>query len=107
MEYYLYHIIYNTVYKNPGITINQLVWLISTSDLDFDECIIRKHIYNLKHGSPLLPKCLKFYTIPKEKTKKGYDVEHLRCMNTAVHHFLNEQQKIEGYIIPELTFKRV
>ena len=105
----LYHVIFNTIKNNPGITLNQLVWLVgSTLNLPEDE--VKEATEVLMYQNAELPRCINYHTISKERTKKGIEIVHLRCSEkfaNQAEELLFKHQEANGYVVPELTFKRV
>ena len=105
----LYHVIFDTIKNNPGITLNQLVWLVGSS-LNLPEEQIKQATETLMYQTEELPRCINYHTIPKERTKKGIEVVHLRCSEkfaSQAEELLFKHQETHGYVVPELTFNRV
>ena len=105
----LYHVIFNTIKNNPGITLNQLTWLLSSA-LTLPEEDIKLATEIMMYQNAELPRCINYHAISKERTKKGIEVVHLRCSKKfakQAEELLFRHQETHGYVIPELTFKRV
>jgi HEPN domain-containing protein len=105
----VYHVIYHTVKNNKGITLNQLSGLVSTAlELEFE--VVKAATETLMHEVSELPRCINYFHIPKEKTRKGVDIIHLRCSEKVMNiteEFLIKNQLEQGYVLPDLTAKRV
>jgi hypothetical protein len=105
----VYHVIFNTVKNNKGITLNQLSWLVSNAlGIEFEE--VKAATETLMYKVSVLPRCINYFHIPKNKTRKGVDIIHLRCSEKVMQ--VTEEQLIkfqaeQGYELPELTEKRV
>jgi hypothetical protein len=106
---YLYHVIYHTIKLNPGITLNQLVWIVNR-DIGTDTATLKLLVRDLMKGTGNLVRCINYFTIPKEKTRKGYEVVHLRCRDKnkeETETIFSKFREEHGYKLPELTFKKV
>ena len=101
----VYHVIFNAVKNNKGITLNQLSWQVSTTlGLEFED--VKEAIETLMYRVSELPRCINYFHIPKEKTRKGVDIIHLRCSEKVMaitEELLIKFQTEQGYALPKLT----
>lgn len=103
----LYHIVYHTIKLNPGITQNQIAWLIS-SNLDYTEQEVTDTLDAISRKGEM-PKCVSRYVIPKSKTRKGQKVVKYMPNKSSIDFveatFTKYQEQL-GYIVPDLIFRR-
>lgn len=108
-DYRLYHTVFRTVCLNPGISLNHLVWLVS-SKLGEDQEKIREIAENLMYkDQDFVVRCINYFKIPKEKTKKGIDVFHLRKSERngdAAEECFSKLQESLGYEVPEILVNK-
>lgn len=104
----LYHQIFLTVKRNPGITSNQLAYLIEAADGTSHEEVMQV-VNNMMYQNDFLPRCLNYHIIPKEKTRKGIDIVHLRVsprVQLKTEELLSKYQSLYGYTVTELIYEK-
>lgn len=108
----LLDVCYHTVKRNPGITENQLAYLVA-STYEVSEDQVKTAIRNLTLATNpfgFVPNCVQYFTVPKHKTTKQERIRHLRVRKEYLQQmeefFAAQREELQYPKVPDLVFMR-
>lgn len=104
LELQIKHIIYRAVADNPEISKKKLAWVLATI-LGEEEIKIDKLIEGMMNNQPELVRCLNYFKVPENRTRKGVPVILLR-INPVTQDLVNSifvaHQQVHNYEVQSL-----
>ena len=104
LELQIKHLIYRTVLENPGVSKKKLSWVISIV-LGMEELKIDTIVEGMMANQIELVRCLNYFKIPENRTRKGTPVIILRInpvTQDLVTSIFEAHQKVHNYEIQSL-----